>query len=208
MAGARAGAGLGPSARRDPQTGPQASGGAADEVGAAVSTRLFPFPSLAAASCRATLLAVWWWALADGAPSWTFGAPVILLALVAGLVIAPARARCVSPARLLRFAPFFLRESLRGGIDVARRALHPRLPLAPALLDYRLRLPPGPARLFLVGVVSLLPGTLSADLGESDLTVHVLDRKLPVLHLLQALERQVAALFGVALPTREETPHG
>jgi len=157
---------------------------------------------------RFALLAACWWALAEGAPSWSFGAPVVLLAFVASLAVASARALRLRPAATARFAVFFLRESLRGGIDVAQRALDPRLPLAPALLHYRLRLPAGPAQVLLVSVVGLLPGTLSADLGESDLTVHVLDRHLPVLNELQALERHVAALFGIALPAVETTHHG
>ena len=101
-----------------------------------------------------------------------------------------------------------VRESLRGGVDVALRALHPRLPLAPALLAYDLRLAPGLARIFMVNVVSLLPGTLSADLSGSGLSVHVLDRNLPVQHQLQALEQQVAMLFGVSLSAGKGAHHG
>ena len=156
---------------------------------------------------RAALLTAVWWTLAEGEPSWVFGAPVILLALALSLAIAPPRAGRLRPAGLAYFAMFFLRESLRSGFDVARRALHPEMPLAPALLDYHFRLPPGPARLFMVNVVSLLPGTLSADLSESGLVVHVLDRSLPMHDQLQVLERYVAALFGMSLPADQELRH-
>ncbi|MBE0509552.1 MAG: Na+/H+ antiporter subunit E [Chromatiales bacterium] len=40
----------------------------------------------------------------------------------------------------LRFIPFFLLQSLLGGIDVARRAFHPRTPLSPTLIRYPLSL--------------------------------------------------------------------
>lgn len=156
---------------------------------------------------RAAFLAAVWWALAEGEPSWTFGAPVILLALVASLAISPVRAGRLRAAGLASFAVFFLRESLRSGFDVAWRALHPDMPLAPALLDYKLRLPPGPARVFMVNVVSLLPGTLSAGLSETDLTVHVLDRNLPMRDRLQVLEQYVAALFGVSLAIGRKATH-
>jgi multicomponent Na+:H+ antiporter subunit E len=112
---------------------------------------------------------------------------------------------------MARFLPFFLWQSLRGGIDVARRALHPRLPLAPLLLDYPLRLPDGPACTFLANTVSLLPGTLSADLENGCLTVHVLDGSQPdVSAELQSLEALIADLFGVELSQNivtMERPH-
>lgn len=102
------------------------------------------------------------------------------------------------------FAPFFLVQSLRGGVDVARRALHPRLPLNPCLVRYPLCLEEVPAQVFMANVVSLLPGTLSADLEDSVLTVHALDCALPVTEQLQALESRVARLFGLAvqIPSR------
>ena len=57
------------------------------------------------------------------------------------------------------FAGYFLRESLRGGWDVARRALSPALPMSPALVRFLLRLPPGSARWLFCNTISLLPGT-------------------------------------------------
>lgn len=154
----------------------------------------------------AALFALLWWALTEGAVAWVFGAVVVAVATVAAFLLAPNDAPRLSLAAVPRFLGFFVYESVRGGLDVARRALHPRLPLAPGLLEYRLRLPPGPARIFLVNVVSLLPGTLSADLGETDLTVHVLDHRRPVLIELQTLERHIAALFGMELDPVPEAP--
>lgn len=43
-------------------------------------------------------------------------------------------------------APGFLWRSLLGGIDVAFRAFHPRLPISPAWLVYPVRLSPGTPR--------------------------------------------------------------
>jgi multicomponent Na+:H+ antiporter subunit E len=100
---------------------------------------------------------------------------------------------------LFRFLPVFLWGSLRGGMDVALRAIHPRLPLAPALQDYPLRIPDGPGRVLLIDVISLMPGTLSADLRGDTLAVHVLDGRQPVLPKIQALEERAAALFGLTL---------
>jgi multicomponent Na+:H+ antiporter subunit E len=99
----------------------------------------------------------------------------------------------------LPLLPFFLWESLRGGIDVARRALHPDLPLRPALLRYRTGLAEGAPRIFLVHCVSLLPGTLSAALEGDTLMVQVLDAGAPVEEELAALEARVGRLFASPL---------
>jgi multisubunit Na+/H+ antiporter MnhE subunit len=95
--------------------------------------------------------------------------------------------------------PFFLWRSLYGGVDVARRALHPKLPISPGLFDYRWRLPPGLPRVFMANTVSLLPGTLSAELGEEYLHVHVLDRSGDFIPELSIVEEHVARLFGLHL---------
>ena len=94
--------------------------------------------------------------------------------------------------------PFFLWQSLRGGTDVALRALRPRLPLSPALLDYRLRLPPGPAPVMMASLVSLMPGTL-ATINGNRLRVHVLDDSRGYQDELERLEVKVARVFGLAL---------
>jgi multicomponent Na+:H+ antiporter subunit E len=96
------------------------------------------------------------------------------------------------------FVPFFLWHSLKGGVDVAWRAFHPRLPITPELIEYPLRLPPGLPRVILVNTVSLLPGTLSAELGGQVLKVHVLDSLGDFLAELETLEQRVGCMFRSA----------
>jgi multicomponent Na+:H+ antiporter subunit E len=93
------------------------------------------------------------------------------------------------------FMGFFLKASLISGFDVVRRALHPKPAIFPDLIDYRLSLSSEAARIFMADAVSLLPGTLSADLAEANLTVHVLDRNMPIHAELRALEKRVAAML-------------
>jgi multisubunit Na+/H+ antiporter MnhE subunit len=50
--------------------------------------------------------------------------------------------------------------------------------------------------------ISLLPGTLSADLAGGRLTIHVLDRNMPVHAELEALEARVAAMLEAGVPRR------
>jgi multicomponent Na+:H+ antiporter subunit E len=108
----------------------------------------------------------------------------------------------LSPGGSLRFLPFFVIESFRGGIDVARRVLGPRLDVEPGLIDYRLRLTLQPARVFFTNLVSLLPGTLSADLAGASVRIHVLDRRVDAVAELERLEQRVAALFREPLRDR------
>jgi multicomponent Na+:H+ antiporter subunit E len=143
----------------------------------------------------AIVLAVLWLAL-DGLAN---PLPGLLLALVGaalGAWLAPGESYPWRPLRLLRFFAWFLRESLRGGVDVAARALHPRLPIAPCLVEYRIGLPPGMPRTVMMSVLSLLPGTLSADLGDDGrLTVHALAPE--ALEGVAELECRVAQLFSL-----------
>ena len=142
---------------------------------------------------RLLLFAVLWGILTGGrTDALPVGALAVPLTTLASIRLLPP-----SPWSLrgwLRFLPYFLVESLRGGVDVAARAFHPRLPLAPALLDYPLRLPPGPARVVMADAVSLLPGTLSAELDGAVLRVHVLDHRRRPREQLAALEARIAAL--------------
>ena len=147
---------------------------------------------------RLVLFSLVWWVLTDGAmDSWPVGLPVVLIATLASVMLMPALSW--SLRGMLFFIPYFLWHSLRAGVDVARRALHPQLPITPGLLDYRFRLPPGLPRVFMANTVSLLPGTLSVELGEEFLRVHVLDETGAINEELNLLENRLADIFGLEL---------
>ncbi|MBZ0155996.1 MAG: Na+/H+ antiporter subunit E [Alphaproteobacteria bacterium] len=155
------------------------------------------------------LMALLWLVLTGGdLRTWWFGLPAAL----AGSWI---RIRLLQEGRwwsikgLVRFIPFFIRQSLEGGVDVAGRALHPHMPLKPEVIHYSVRLPGGPASVFLAAVTSLLPGTLTTELKDGHLLVHVLDAGMPVMEKLRTLEERVAALFDIDLSRetrKEDTP--
>ena len=146
---------------------------------------------------RVILFSFLWWILADGAASsWWFGVPAVLLAVIMSTVLLPPVT--FSWYEFLRFMPRFLVRSLIGGADVARRAFHPRMPIAPDLVEYRLQLPAGLSRVFMINIVNLLPGTLSAELGEAILKVHVLDGRKDFLTELELVEQSVGRIFGIS----------
>jgi multicomponent Na+:H+ antiporter subunit E len=140
--------------------------------------------------------------------SWIIGAPAVLFASWVSLRL---RAAAVGPDRngmrlggLLRFAPFFAIESIRGGLDVAQRVMRPQLRINPGFQSYRPRLSDPIARVVFLDSISLLPGTLSADMREGVIQVHALDARSDLAPELARLERRIADLFGEQLQPAPE----
>ena len=153
---------------------------------------------------RLSIYAVAWLALTDAEPaSWVVGAPVVALAAWASLRLRPPGGARLSLPRALGFVPFFLWQSLKGGLDVTLRVMRPQLRVAPGIATYRLRLVTPSARILFLNTLSLLPGTLSADLQGDRLIVHALDaRHGEALRAeIARLEYRVAAMFGETLDT-------
>lgn len=146
---------------------------------------------------QALLLSGIWWILVDGDKgSWLIGAPAVALAVAVGVLAGHRAPTHWQLSGWLRFLPFFVGKSLLGAFDVARRVYHHRIDLAPAFYDYPIRLTTEPAQVFFANAVSLLPGTLSAELRDDQLVVHALDSTQPVKRDLAILEERVAQLFG------------
>ena len=150
--------------------------------------------NLAPAFALALVLAALWFGLSGGV-GWLFGAGAVLAAVALSELVAPLPRVRLSVPGLLRFIAFFIRGSLAGGTDVARRALSPRRPLDVVRHQHRFGLPPGAPRAVFAGVVTLLPGTLSVHLDGAVLLVHSIAGE-PAATLAE-LERRVAALFGL-----------
>jgi multicomponent Na+:H+ antiporter subunit E len=108
------------------------------------------------------------------------------------LRLLPPAAGRVKFAALAARTPRFLWQSVLAGIDVARRALHPRLPLATGLVTYRTGLPRGQARNTFASITSLLPGTVPLADEEAGIVYHCLDTAQPVAEQLATEERAYA----------------
>ncbi|WP_338863798.1 Na+/H+ antiporter subunit E [Myxococcus stipitatus] len=167
----------------------------------------FPREAWKSSLARVVFVFMTWWALCDGdLSSLTFGVPVMTAVLVVSFMLSPPRRYSWRLIDVVRFGVFFLAGSVQGGIDVARRALAPGMPISPVFIRYRLRLPPGaPCTVFRI-TLSLMPGTLNADVLGDELVVHSLvDRGEVLHHELEDLERRVSRLFGLAPPPPEAT---
>lgn len=151
---------------------------------------------------RALLLGLLWFILTGPDPEALLpGLPVVAVATWVSLRLLPP----VSAVRAWRFAlmlPPFLWRSLAGGVDVARRAFDPRLPLAPGWVEVPCRLGGG-GRAMLGGGFSLMPGSLVAGSRGDRLLVHCLDQSEPVAQAIAADEARLAR----ALPPAREAPH-
>jgi multicomponent Na+:H+ antiporter subunit E len=150
-----------------------------------------------AALTRAIVFAVAWWALTGG-EGWLFGAATVVVTTAASLALLPPFGRHLRPAGVARFAWFFARESLRGGIDVGLRALaaRPGTRTRGTFLTHRTSLAAGVPRSLFVGTIGLLPGTVAVEADGADVRIHVLDRELVRPELVAALERRVANVFS------------
>jgi multicomponent Na+:H+ antiporter subunit E len=94
--------------------------------------------------------------------------------------------------RLLVHLPHFVWESVLAGVDVARRALHPGMPLRPGFVTCPLSFPPGFARNTFATITSLLPGSVAAGEVEGAVVYHCLDTTSPVMEQIWKEERLLA----------------
>ena len=141
------------------------------------------------------------WLVLTGAQTGDLAAGLVaaVAATWASLRLMPAQEWNLHPIRLGKFVLHFLRQSIAAGIDVAQRALDPRLPLRPGLVVYQARLPPGAKRDTFCAIMSLLPGTLPCGPAEGDgLTIHCLDVTQPVVEQLAAEEALCMQALGGA----------
>lgn len=154
---------------------------------------------------RALPPALLWAALNGGdRASWTIGLPVVVAATwLAGALAPPRRVRW-RWRHVPSFFVWFVRESLGGGVDVARLAWRGRRHLSPATLVHDTRLPTGAPRLLFCAVVSLLPGTLVYAIDNDRVHVHALAASPDVAAALHDLEERIAMLLVV----EREVPQG
>ena len=105
------------------------------------------------------------------------------------LRLLPPEAGRIRFAVLVALLPRFLWQSVVAGVDVARRAFHPRMPLQPDFVVYPVSLPRGQARNAFETITSLLPGTVPCGEDAQTIIYHCLDVGQPVVEQLAADER-------------------
>jgi multicomponent Na+:H+ antiporter subunit E len=151
------------------------------------------------AVARAMWFAILWFALAG----FHFAdLPAAVMAVVAAtwasLRLLPPGSLRPSITALVALALRFAKQSIIAGVDVAWRALDPRMRLRPGLVTCDARLPPGPARNAFLTLMSLLPGSLPAWQGDNGkITVHCLDVSQSVAAQMAEEEKVLIRALGV-----------
>ncbi len=148
---------------------------------------------------RAAVASLLWVAIveADGGVL-SYGMVAVPLAVAVSYVLTgrPARGRAGRWKRGLasvRLGGWLLGRSVLGGIDVARRAVRPSgARVDPYWTTYRTSLPTEGARIALVFLMNLIPGSLSASRDGDLIEVHVIGTDLDVEAALTALESRIA----------------
>jgi multicomponent Na+:H+ antiporter subunit E len=131
------------------------------------------------------------WLVLTGADAGDLAAGLVaaVAATWASLRLMPAQQWSLRPIKLAGYVLHFLRQSIVAGIDVASRALDPRLRLRPGFVVYQAQLPPGTTREAFCAIMSLMPGTLPCGPAEGNgLTIHCLDVTQPVAEQLAVEE--------------------
>lgn len=158
--------------------------------------RNFEFESGMSLILRITFCLLLWGILVEGRPGALLGGvAAVAAALAVAASMPPAHRYRIRLRAIPRFAAHFLVQSVLAGIDVARRILHPSLPLNPGYIHVRTRVGPGAPRWLLSSTLSLMPGTLGVHIEGDSLRVHCLDVERPVRRDIRRTERCVAALF-------------
>jgi multicomponent Na+:H+ antiporter subunit E len=147
---------------------------------------------------RAALFLAFWLMSAGYKPA---DLPVGLLAAAAAtwasLRLLPATTVRLRFLSLVTFSLHFLRQSVISGIDVARIACDPRLPLRVGFVVYRCRLQSAGERGAFCALSSLMPGTLPTGSNENgELLIHCLDVTHPVAANLAAEETMFTKVLG------------
>lgn len=136
--------------------------------------------------------------------SWAMGIFFVFVASALSVTLSrPGKSEASPSIRFLgclAFIPYFAWQSLRGGWDVAKYALHSNKSVNGGFYRHQTTLPRGLARLVFIQVLSLLPGTVSAGQRDDEILVHVLDVEALEVDDIRECERRVSLLFSLPEP--------
>jgi multicomponent Na+:H+ antiporter subunit E len=164
-----------------------------------IRLRIFAGGMVRAAYRLAAFFALWVMLAGVEVADIAIGIMTAVAATVGSLHLLPPAPRGFrpSPAVLANLMVRLVWQSLVAGIDVARRALDPRLPLQPGFIAFSPRLPNTMALNTFCTLTSLAPGTLPAGQDDSGaIVIHCLDGGQPVSAHLAADEELLRRALG------------
>ncbi len=94
----------------------------------------------------------------------------------------------------------FLWEMVKANVDVALRAINPKIPINPGTVEVPTKLKTNVAKLALANSITLTPGTLTVDVIDDKLYIHWIyvkteDPKETVAHISEVFEKYIKEIF-------------
>ncbi len=77
--------------------------------------------------------------------------------------------------KYIKFIPIFLKNLIESNIAVAKIVLNPKLPINTAIVKLKTDLTNEHDRLILANAITLTPGTITVELRDSELFIHILN---------------------------------
>ena len=77
--------------------------------------------------------------------------------------------------KYIKFIPLFFKNLIKSNIEVARIVLNPKLPINTGIVKLKTSLESDYDKLLLSNAITLTPGTITIELKDNDLYIHVLD---------------------------------
>lgn len=146
---------------------------------------------------RTAVFGIVWLVLTGGSISaLVYALPAVPAATALSFLLLEQGPRAVNMLRLASLLPGFVMRSVAGGVDVAWRAMHPRMPVRPGWITLRTQMTDDPARSLYGAETSLLPGTLSAGCDQLGLIIHCLYIDQYTEQRVQDGERRFARAFS------------
>jgi len=79
--------------------------------------------------------------------------------------------------KYIKFIPLFFKNLIKSNIEVAKIVLNPKLPINTGIVKLQTSLESDYDKLLLSNAITLTPGTITIELKDNDLYIHVLDIK-------------------------------
>ena len=98
--------------------------------------------------------------------------------------------------RLLTYTGWLFVSILKANVQVAYLILHPRMPVAPSLLEFTTGIDHPLGQIVLANSITLTPGTVTVDFHDGRYLVHVLAPAAAQTLVAGQLEHRVTALLG------------
>ena len=96
------------------------------------------------------------------------------------------------------YLPWLFYQIVLANLHVAKMVLHPKMPIAPRIIEFRTKLEKDLAITTLGNSITLTPGTITVDIRDDTFIVHALTQKVTDDIMSGEMEKRVAAIFREA----------